>query len=683
MFSSMGDFLNRTWLVWLAVWIAAMIALHIAAPDWSDVAQDGEFSFLPEDSPSRLGDDLFNKAFPHDLLASSIVVVVSRDSGEGLEDRDKQFITDTLRPRLEKIAESGEDPPPKKSKRRTHAAAVPPVISRIHAFDEEIVGSLLVSADNRATLVILELTTDFSSHRNRPAIRAIEGLLDDVRKDDLVPSGLELHLTGSAVVGRDITTAAEQSAASTGIWTVVLVVSLTLLVYRAPLLALIPLVTLFFAMEIALNSLALLADAKLIEVFTGIEAYTTVVVYASGVDYCLFLISRSREELDQGANGSAAIGSAIGKVGGAITASAVTEIVGIGMLVFARFGKFHDAGIAIAFSLGVMLLAVLSLTPALLHLAGRWAFWPNLKAAPSARASQAATDTSATTSGNRFQVLWERIAEIVLRRPGTLWIVSTAVMAPFAVVAVFCYNRLNYDLVGNLPSHAVSVAGTEALQRHFPAGTTGPVNLLIKNDKVDFRSNDGQDAIKALTDRVNDDRDELKIADIRSSSAPLGTTGAGKLPSTGSLARRLFTAGAVRRRAMNYFVSGDPSLGNHVTRLELELTLDPFSEPAMDFLDQLEAGIRSRLPDEIRDSELLFNGSTASLRDLKVVGARDRTLINVLVVASVFVILVILLRKVALTVYLLLTVLFSYLVTLGVTFAVFYLAGREDFSGLD
>src|SRR5262249_47428962 len=161
---------------------------------------------------------------------------------------------------------------------------------------------------------------------------------------------------------------------------------------------------------------------------------------------------------------------------------------------------------------------------------------------------------------------------------------------------------------------------------------------------------DGFEAIQTLTERLNDHRQELRIADIRSESAPLGTTGAGKMASEGPLGRRLITAAAIRHRATEFFVSPTPEFGNHVTQLALELTLDPFSEEAMDFLDDLEAGVRRLLPEELQGSQILFNGSTASLKDLKVVGARDRTRINILVVLSVFVILVILLRRTMLTV---------------------------------
>src|SRR4029077_9546367 len=85
-FAAIGGFVNRIWLALLAGWIVLAVVLHLVAPDWSTIAQDGEFSFLPPDSPSRRADELFNKAFPQDLLSSSIVIVVSRESDAGLGD---------------------------------------------------------------------------------------------------------------------------------------------------------------------------------------------------------------------------------------------------------------------------------------------------------------------------------------------------------------------------------------------------------------------------------------------------------------------------------------------------------------------------------------------------------------------------------------------------------------------
>ena len=670
LFAFIGNLINRAWLLILIAWVSLAVGLRLTAPAWNDVAQDGQFSFLPDESPSRRADELFNRAFPQDLLASSVVIVVSREDEDGLTDDDMQFVLDRLKPRLKELAEKDE------FKIRDR-----PIISRVRASDDEVVGSLMLSKDGKATLVLLEFTYDFFSHHNRPAIAAVEELIDQLRNNGQIPKGLDLQLTGSATVGRDITRASHNSAEAIAKWTIILVVSLTLIVFRAPLLAVIPLITLFFAMDVALKSMALLAEAGIIGLFKGIESYSTVVVYASGVDYSLFLISRFKEELKGRNDIHAALQSAVSKVGAAIAASAATEVAGIGMMAFARFGKFHQAGIAISFSLAVMLLAVMTLTPALLHLFGRWSFWPHDQPAA---APAGATDTKRSwLDETRFERIWESIAEAVLRRPTTFWLITTASMIPFAVVGVGWYNHLNYDLIGNLPKHAPSVAGTKELEQHFPAGTMAPVNLLIRNESLDFRSSDGIEAVEGLTKSIDERRDELKVADVRSLAAPLGTS-IGKAPAEGGAGRKLLTAATVRRRATNYYVTGDSDLANHVTRLELALTLDPFSEQAIDFLEPLEEKVRELLPPELESgSELYFGGSTGSLHDLKVVGAADRTLINVLVVASVFVILVILLRRFWLIVYLLATVLFGYLVTVGVTLIFFYLRDRSEFPGLD
>jgi RND superfamily putative drug exporter len=472
--------------------------------------------------------------------------------------------------------------------------------------------------------------------------------------------------------------ASERSASDTEIWTVVLVVGLTLLLFRAPLLALIPLITLYVAMSVALKGLAILAGAGWIDIFKGIQAYSTVVVYASGVDYGLFMISRFKEELQAESDIPLGVRSALSKVGAAIAASAATEIAGVGMMAFARFGKFHQAGIAISLSLLVMLAAVLTLTPALLRLTGKWAFWPHIKPA-----AASVTWARAAEQPDRFQRVWQIIAQSLGRRPAAFWFATVGLMIPFAAVGILRYNHLNYDLVNNLPRDAASARGMRELERHFPAGAAGPVYLMLADSQIDFRSAEGSAAIQELTDRLDEARDELRIADIRSQSTPLGTTGEGKQAATVPVRERLLTRGVARRKAIEYYVS-DESQGGHVSRLTLELAIDPFSEQAIDFLGPLEEQVRRLLPDSLRSgTTLMVSGSTASLRDLKTVGTADRTLINVLVVGSICVILVILLRKIAMTIYLMLTVLFSYLVTLGMTYGVFYLASPQTFVGLD
>src|SRR5260370_32208596 len=114
-------------------------------------------------------------------------------------------------------------------------------------------------------------------------------MLGELQREVKMPPGVEIALTGSAVMGRDHVKAELQGAKSTELWTVILVVGLLILIYRAPLLALIPLATVYLAVRIALSLLAVLAKAGYLSLFEGLEIYLTGGAYGAGGDYCVFL----------------------------------------------------------------------------------------------------------------------------------------------------------------------------------------------------------------------------------------------------------------------------------------------------------------------------------------------------------------------------------------------------------
>ena len=95
-----------------------------------------------------------------------------------------------------------------------------------------------------------------------------------------------------------------------------------------------------------------------------------------------------------------AVSRAVARVGESISASAGTVILALLTLLFASFGIYHDLGVPLAIGIAVMLVAGVTLLPALLAILGRAVFWP-----------------SKIVAGELNECWWGRVAQRVIRRP--------------------------------------------------------------------------------------------------------------------------------------------------------------------------------------------------------------------------------------------------------------------------
>ena len=708
MYRFLGNSVVRYWPAILLGWVVALAALKVIAPNWQDVIEEGEFAFLPDEMPSLTGERQYEEAWG-EPFASNIVLVVRRERTK-LNKQDRDFIVHVLKPRLVEIVEKVGLPEP----HITEAGSSVPeddeeeLDKKIKTFDTTGWQKILDSSDGKATMVVINLKTEFFNAKNIPLIDAIADLIkrdgvlyeNNPGDNDLVPPGLELALSGSATVGRDMMRAATESAKATELWTVILVVVLLLLIYRAPVLAIIPLATVAVSVEFSLALLTVLAGHGILSLFNGIETYVTILCYGAGVDYCLFLIARFKEELDDGTETAGAVSNSITKVGEALVASAGTVICGIGMMIFADFGKFRQAGIAITIGLTIVLVASLTFTPALLRLSGRWAFWPHVatRRVRSSGGWVSATGLMASLlRKNIFQSIWQKISEVILEKPAFVLALSVALMLPFSAVAVVCFDNLSYGLLTELPQDNTSVLGADAIQKYYPAGIAGPVTLLLHNPEMDFAEEDSREFVSRLVESLYERRDELKLADIRSVVHPFGIAvekeeeangdarkpeGLGPLELMSYLAQRR----VIRTKAQEHYFSRTDQYPGTMTQIDFVSTDDPFSRDSIrqfvELKEDVLAEARKFLSADAK-LDVYGIGPTASIRDLKVVTDRDQRVVDSLVLLGIFLILVVLLRQVTIPVYLIVSVFFSYLVTLGATFTFFWALDPSGFAGLD
>jgi RND superfamily putative drug exporter len=610
--------------------------LTLFAPDWDSRTQDDDVRFLPERCPSVRGYQLMEKAFPDDVFASRLVFAIEREDAP-LSEVDfalvKLFVEE-----LEKLRK--EAPELK--------------IGKICSCLDGVVGSRLTSTDRHCTLIQVPLGSPFLALQTQAAVdRATAALRTKIKKVGL--KAPRLYATGSAGIGRDLVTAAGESLDGTTWATVALVIVVLLLVYRAPLLALVPLLTIAISVWVSMELLALMTLLPGVHLVNISKIFAIVILYGAGTDYCLFLISRYREELTGGQPVPSALGLSVGAVGAALAASAGTVMCGLGLMGTAEFAKVRYAGPAIALSLGVALLAALTLTPALLALAGKRAFWPGRS--PRQRKRQGEEDA-------RPNGIWNWVSLAVARHPVVTLSLGVLALLP---LAVFGFNvHPNYRPTSELSPNADSVLGLAAIQRHFPVGETGPLTVLLVSS-TDWTELKGQ----AELDHLSRSLARLpNVAEVRSLTQPLGK------PLPGAV-MGLIPCGALgdfvqkgREAAKSYYVSCLPGAERrYVTRVDLILTSDPFDAESVATLRQLQNWLQTDLPratalDEVQ-AEVF--GVTANAHDLAQVTESDRRRVNVMILIGIFLILLLLVRRPGFALYLLATVLFSYFATLGAT----------------
>lgn len=742
LFRALGKLASSRSPIVIGLWLLLVLLVSQFAPNWKSVVQNGEFAFLPADSPSVEALELFRKTFPEHSTSSNIVVVVRRASGSGgLVSDDRKFIETSLLPLLRRIA--GFEPVDDSkgwTPENDEAQSANSLVRKITWEGTKDIGPLYESVDKKASLVVLELNSEFLDAGNRDLITQIETELEALHniavpptaspKQDLsanpagsketngaddgstetetadaeavdttdetlvagikpaqqpvaIPPGLDIAFSGTAIYGRDAMMASEESSKATEKWTVILVIVLLLLMYRAPFLAMIPLLTVSVSGAIALKLLSIAASFGWVSLFNGIEAYVTVLVYGAGIDYCLFLIARYREELNGGATIEEAISETLEKVGSAIAASAGTTMCGIGMMYFADFGKFQQAGIAISFGLFVCLCASLTLTPAIIRMCGPWAFWPRIPARQSTKVSWVARPdflmqliTKPLPSMN-----WKRVGNLLKKRPWAMWLGSVLGMLPFSIIGYVCFGYLSYGLLSDLPADAPSVVGARSLQQHFPGGEGVPVRALLRVPDRDFtRITPKLPGLKQFTEAILERKDELGIETVRSLVDPTGGRELGEPNAEETRMEKMARQSGTRLRAIRLFsTEKDPS----ITRLDIIFKNDPFSRSSIDEFQAMREALPELLPESMSGATISFAGETANLTDLKQVTDSDRVRINSLVTLVVFVILWLLLKRLRECIYLIVTVLFSYFATLGGTYLFFWAWDPAGFSGLD
>ncbi|WP_189261855.1 MMPL family transporter [Streptomyces fuscichromogenes] len=428
MFRRIGSAVVRHPVWTIVAWLIAAVAIVATAP--SLPSNSDESSFLPKSYESIQAADLQAKAFPSAFTPSAIALYQRTDGGR-LTAEDKKDV-----------------------------ARITTELGGKHIDQVQKVVPGQPSKDGRYDLTLVQMD---SKNAGQPVqADAAKVLRADVRQL-AKGTNLEVRLGGSAAQALDQQDSSKRGEALIGIGTFVIILVTLLIIFRAPILAFLPLIVIGVVSAIANGLIAYATKLFGLQANSSVSSILIVVLFGVGTDYFLFLMFRYRERLRGGDEPKEAMVNAVARVGEAIASAAGAVIIAFLALVLSTLGFLKQMGPALAIAVSVTLVAGLTLIPAVVSLIGPKVFWPS-------------KSWQQEPSNARFAALGRGVQ----RRPGLTAAVSGLVLVVLSLGTLGFHAT--FDLAsGSMPKTKESMVVQDRMQSAYSAGAAAPTDVYLSS----------------------------------------------------------------------------------------------------------------------------------------------------------------------------------------------------------
>ncbi len=619
------------------------MAIPKALPSLASVTQGNNSAFLPASAPSEHATNL---AAPLGIsLSITPVPVVAAVSSGTLTAADQSWLA-TLVTDLDKVS----------------------TVTNVRQLGVSSVPGPNGVAGQAAQLQVLSNV----SQSDQGAMNDLVTNLRSTIKAAGPPAGMQVHLAGQLAINAD----QQKQSGNTGNQVqgaaFLFILILLFLIFRSILAPFITVIPALLSVSIAGPIIGELGNHGL-KVSSLSQLLLIVLVLGAGTDYGLFLVFRVRENLRNGQNNHDAVVNALTKVGESITFSALTVIAALLSLLAATFQIYSQLGIPLAIGIGVMLLAGLTLLPALLAIFGRAAFWP-----------------SKPKAGGSSAGLWGRIATRVVRRPAAALLIGVIVFGGLSV-AVTAYKSSGFGGTISAPAGTDSAAGTNLMNKYFPSTAANPTNLVYKLATPAWGD---ASAIAAATTQLQSSK---LFTGVTGPLNPIGGTGftaaeytelhallgSGTLPITAppvpaAAAQAGITATQWAQayqlyRATSQFVSADGKTIQFETSLAAG---DPSTTAALNAVPAIRAEAQTIVP-VLHATDSGVAGEAPALYDVSSISNSDLAHVIPIAIVVIGVLLALVMRSLVAPIYLIASVALSYFAALGLAVIIFIVIGNS------
>lgn len=577
------------------IWLIATVLLSVFAKGANDFATSVNSSGLPNDAKSMVAEAKVKKYFNNEEATPAILVFYSKNQ---LDEDQLKTIDLVSKALIEKEMKDVKE------------------IMPLYQLPDVAKKGLI--SESGTTMI---LPINLKSNLERKTIHKTVQEIEKTAKEEIKDSGLTLKITGPAGIVSDVIVSFSNANFILMTATILLIFILLIVIYRSPLLALIPLIAAGIVHQVVNQTIGIFGENGM-SIQSESMSIMSILLFAALTDYALFIVSRYKEELRKHEDKYLAMKLCMKEVSEPIFFSGGTVLAAMLVLFAAKFETYHNFAPIFSIAMVIILLGGLTLLPALFVLLGRKAFWPSIP--------------KIGDSGSRSSHFWEKLARLVIKRP---------MLSGSAVVLILILLSLNvfkidysFNMIKSFPEKMESRQGYERLEKNFTAGELAPTKLLIESsDKLDVKK------IEALRQEILKQNGVEKVT-----------------PELSNETRQ-------KSDHQNWLVEE-----GKVAKFTIIFAGNPYDQKTMDQLDNLrDKSDRLLKKTGIENAKLYYAGETAKQADTRSVNDRD----TIVIVSSITILITVLLamqtRSLIAPIYMIITIILSYFTALGVSTFIF------------
>ncbi|AYE96880.1 MMPL family transporter [Mycobacterium paragordonae] len=415
-------------------WVVLTVLVNVIVPTLEKVSEQHSAPMTPVDAPSMVAMMRLGHNFKEFDSNSTVMIVL--ESKQPLGDDAHRYYDNVIR-----------------QLRQDHEH-----IQHIQDFwGDRLTAAGAQSADAKGAYVMLNLAGNQGTTLANDSVEAVRKVLEH----NPPPQGVKAYVTGPAALSDDMHIIGNASLATITLFTLGAIALMLLLVYRSIVTTLVQLFMTFVALASSRGIVAVLGYHNVFGLTTFAANILTMLAIAAGTDYGIFLIGRYQEALRAGEDRETAYYTTFRGVAPVVLGSGLTIAGATYCLSFTRLPWFNTMGAPVAIGMLVVVLAGVTLGPAVVFAGSKFHLFESKSTARQGR-------------------MWRRVGTAVVRWPAPILAVSTAIVLIGMVALpsfVTSYNDRYY-----LPASAPSNLGQQAADRHFSQARMDPDMLMVEAD---------------------------------------------------------------------------------------------------------------------------------------------------------------------------------------------------------